>query len=60
MSTTNQALQAWVEEVARLTRPDRIHWCDGSEAEYRGLVDLMLGTGDLVALTSAVVVDICA
>ena len=50
MSTTNQALEAWVGEVARLTRPDRIHWCDGSEAEYRGLVDLMLGTGDLVAL----------
>ena len=50
MSTTNQALQAWVEEVARLTRPDRIHWCDGSEAEYRGLVELMLGNGDLVAL----------
>jgi len=27
-------LQAWVHEMAALTQPDRIHWCDGSQAEY--------------------------
>jgi len=40
----------WVDSVARLTRPAKIHWCDGSEAEYQGLVKLMLGTGDLFKL----------
>ena len=40
----------WVEEVARLTRPDRIHWCDGSGDEYQALIRLMLSTGDLVEL----------
>jgi len=40
----------WVKEVAQLTRPDKIHWCDGSEEEYQGLVRLMLSTGDLVEL----------
>ena len=40
--TTNKKLIAWVELVAKVTTPDRIHWCDGSEAEYdklcKGLV----------------------
>ncbi|MCP5418893.1 MAG: phosphoenolpyruvate carboxykinase (GTP) [Gammaproteobacteria bacterium] len=38
MSTTNQALQDWVTEVAHLTKPARIHWCDGSQEEYQKLV----------------------
>jgi len=40
----------WVDTVARLTRPAKIHWCDGSEEEYQGLIQLMLGTGDLLQL----------
>ena len=44
------ALNEWVAEVAALTRPERIHWCDGSEAEYRALVDGMLADGTLVEL----------
>jgi phosphoenolpyruvate carboxykinase (GTP) len=40
----------WVDSVARMTRPARIHWCDGSEAEYQGLIEQMLGTGDLLKL----------
>jgi phosphoenolpyruvate carboxykinase (GTP) len=50
MSTSNQALQQWIDEVATLTRPDRIHWCDGSDAEYQSLVSQMLENGDLLAL----------
>jgi phosphoenolpyruvate carboxykinase (GTP) len=50
MTTTNQALLNWVADTATLTKPDRIHWCDGSEAEYDSLIDLMLKRGDLVAL----------
>jgi phosphoenolpyruvate carboxykinase (GTP) len=37
--TKNKALLDWVAEVARLTHPDRIYWCDGSEQERRRLTD---------------------
>jgi phosphoenolpyruvate carboxykinase (GTP) len=50
MSSQLDVLNAWVDQVARLTTPDRIHWCDGSDAEAAALTELMLGTGDLVAL----------
>ena len=35
--TTNERLLAWVGEVASLTEPDDIHWCDGSAEEYDSL-----------------------
>jgi len=44
------ALNAWVDEVATLTRPDRVHWCDGSDEEYASLVAGMLADGTLVEL----------
>jgi phosphoenolpyruvate carboxykinase (GTP) len=44
------ALQAWIDEVVALTRPDHVHWCDGSEGEYRQLIDTMLADGSLVEL----------
>jgi phosphoenolpyruvate carboxykinase (GTP) len=44
------ALNQWVEDVARLTQPERIHWCDGSDQENRQLVESMLANGDLLAL----------
>jgi phosphoenolpyruvate carboxykinase (GTP) len=50
MTTTNQALRKWVEDTAALTKPDRIHWCDGGETEYQSLVQHMLQRGDLVPL----------
>jgi len=43
-------LQNWVEEAARLTKPERVVYCDGSEAEYRRMVELMLRAGDTVTL----------
>jgi phosphoenolpyruvate carboxykinase (GTP) len=46
----NQSLSAWVDDVARLTKPDRIHWCDGSEEEYRALIQGMLADGTLIEL----------
>ena len=53
MTTSNEALQQWIEEVAGLTTPDEIHWCDGSEEEYQGLIDQMLSSGDLIKLNDS-------
>jgi phosphoenolpyruvate carboxykinase (GTP) len=50
MTTTLPALQEWVDSVAAHTRPDSIHWCDGSEAENRKLVDEMCASGVLSPL----------
>ncbi len=43
-------VEQWVDEVAKLTRPDRIVWCDGSEEEYNTLVEGMLRDGTLIRL----------
>ncbi len=43
--TSNAKLLAWVEEVRALCRPDRVHWCDGSRAEYDEMIGLMVESG---------------
>ncbi|HET7843583.1 MAG TPA: phosphoenolpyruvate carboxykinase (GTP) [Xanthomonadales bacterium] len=50
MSSKLAELNRWVAEVAQRTQPDRVHWCDGSDAENAALVQLMLDRGDLVEL----------
>jgi phosphoenolpyruvate carboxykinase (GTP) len=45
-----RVVEEWVDEVARLTRPSRLVWCDGSKAEYDGLIEGMLRDGTLLAL----------
>jgi phosphoenolpyruvate carboxykinase (GTP) len=50
MSSSLAALAQWVEEVARLTQPDRIHWCDGSDDEYKELLAAMVADGTLIPL----------
>ena len=41
----NAKLQQWIKEAAELCRPDAIHWCDGSQAEYDTLMAQMVGNG---------------
>lgn len=43
--TKHSQLIDWVREIAELTQPDRIEWCDGSEAEYQRLADLLVEKG---------------
>ena len=50
MTTTLDSLRAWVDEVASLTQPDTIHWCDGSDTENERLIDEMLGDETLIRL----------
>jgi phosphoenolpyruvate carboxykinase (GTP) len=51
--TTNARLLAWVEEVAALTQPDAIHWCDGSAEEYDRLCSEMVEAGTFERLSDA-------
>ncbi|MDI1281597.1 phosphoenolpyruvate carboxykinase (GTP) [Brevundimonas sp.] len=48
--TRHARLVAWVEQIAALTRPDRVHWCDGSEAEKAAIIADLIGKGTLRAL----------
>jgi len=51
--TRNKKLIDWVEEVAQLTTPDRIHWCDGSEKEYADLCQLLVDQGTFTKLSDS-------
>ena len=51
--TSNQKLLRWVEEVAELTQPDAIHWCDGSAEEYDRLAQHLVDAGTFERLNEA-------
>ncbi len=48
--TANTKLKAWVQEMATLCKPDRIHWCDGSQQENDQLCDLLVQHGTFTKL----------
>ncbi len=49
----NSKLLRWVDEVAALTTPDRVEWCDGSAEEYDRLAQLLVDQGAFVRLSDA-------
>jgi phosphoenolpyruvate carboxykinase (GTP) len=49
-NTPNAHVKAWVDEVAQMTQPDEIVWCDGSEAERDRLTQLAVDEGILIPL----------
>ena len=48
--TRHEGLRSWVADLAELTRPDEVVWCDGSQAEYERLCDLLVERGTFVRL----------
>ncbi len=51
--TSNQKLLNWVEEVAELTQPDSVRWCDGSAEEYDQLAQGLVDAGTFERLNDA-------
>jgi phosphoenolpyruvate carboxykinase (GTP) len=51
--TKNERLLAWVEEVAALTEPEGIHWCDGSAQEYDEMCQRLVDAGTFERLSDA-------
>jgi phosphoenolpyruvate carboxykinase (GTP) len=51
--TSHAGLISWVSRVAALTKPDRVHWCDGSQAEWDELTSQMVATGTLTRINPA-------
>ncbi len=46
----NATLEAWVAEVANMCGPDRVRWCDGSQAEYDQMLLAMVQAGTAIPL----------
>jgi phosphoenolpyruvate carboxykinase (GTP) len=51
--TKHERLVAWVEQVAELTTPEAIHWCDGSAQEYDALAQQLVEAGTFERLSEA-------
>lgn len=48
--TKHQKLLAWVNETVAMCKPDKVHWCDGSKAEYDQLMGEMVASGMAIPL----------
>jgi phosphoenolpyruvate carboxykinase (GTP) len=52
-STKNQALLDWVEQWAAVFMPDRVEWCDGSDAQYDEQCQRLVESGTFIPLNPA-------
>ncbi len=53
LSAMSPAVSEWVASVRQLTQPERVHWCEGSDDEYRGLIAELEASGELQKLNEA-------
>src|SRR5437667_315470 len=49
----NDRLTRWVEEVAQMCKPERVHWCDGSPEEHQAVLRLTVRPGTALPLHEA-------
>ena len=49
----HKRLAQWVNEVAQMTKPDRVYWCNGSSAEYDEMLRLMVQSGTAVPINDS-------
>jgi phosphoenolpyruvate carboxykinase (GTP) len=52
LESMNRDVSAWVDEVATLTQPQRVHWCDGSQSEFQLLQRQLIAAKELLPLNS--------
>ncbi len=52
LASLNRDVAAWVDEVAKLTQPDHIFWCDGSQSEFQALQRELIAAKELLPLNS--------
>ena len=52
LASISKPVGDWVHSIAELTQPDAIHWCDGSDAEYRQLMTELQKSGELLKLNA--------
>ncbi|HUY84076.1 MAG TPA: phosphoenolpyruvate carboxykinase (GTP) [Steroidobacteraceae bacterium] len=53
LATISHEVASWVGDVAQLTVPSQVHWCDGSDAEYRMLEERLVSAGELIPLNAS-------
>jgi phosphoenolpyruvate carboxykinase (GTP) len=52
LASLNRDVSAWVDGVAKLTQPDHVYWCDGSQAEFQSLQRELIASKELLPLNS--------
>jgi phosphoenolpyruvate carboxykinase (GTP) len=53
LEESSREVAAWVRQIATLTQPAKIHWCDGSEAEFHQLRQQLVDAKELIPLNAA-------
>ena len=48
--TNHAKLKAWVDEVAKLCKPNDVYWCDGSQSEYDAMAQKLVEAGSFIKL----------
>ncbi len=51
--TRNKKLISWVDEMAKMCKPEKIYWCDGSQNEYDAMIKTMVDSGLATPLNPA-------